>query len=62
MVELVETVGNVVGVGGVAVVVRLSVLDLVPVRSDQTTSDALAATVRLAKTADGLGYARFWLA
>lgn len=37
-------------------------LDLVPVRSDQTSSDALAATVRLAKTADRLGYTRFWLA
>jgi luciferase family oxidoreductase group 1 len=42
--------------------VRLSVLDLVPVRSDQTTSDALAATVRLAQTADALGYTRYWLA
>ena len=35
---------------------RLSVLDLVPVRSDQTTADALAATVRLAQTADRLGW------
>jgi luciferase family oxidoreductase group 1 len=42
--------------------VRLSVLDLIPVRSDQTTSDALAATVNLAKTADELGYTRFWVA
>ncbi len=41
---------------------RLSVLDLVPVRTDQTTSDALAATVRLAQKADQLGYTRFWLA
>ena len=41
---------------------RLSVLDLVPVRTDQTTSDALAATVRLAQTADRLGFTRFWLA
>ncbi|OBB61129.1 luciferase [Mycobacterium sp. 852013-51886_SCH5428379] len=41
---------------------RLSVLDLVPVRSDQTTSDALAATTRLAQTADRLGYTRFWIA
>ncbi|MET4428258.1 MULTISPECIES: LLM class flavin-dependent oxidoreductase [unclassified Mycolicibacterium] len=41
---------------------RLSVLDLVPVRSDQTTADALAATVRLARTADDLGYTRYWLA
>ena len=42
--------------------VRLSVLDLVPVRTDQSTSDALAATVRLAQTADRLGYTRYWLA
>jgi luciferase family oxidoreductase group 1 len=42
--------------------VRLSVLDLVPVRSDQTTSDALAATVGVAQTADGLGYTRYWVA
>jgi luciferase family oxidoreductase group 1 len=41
---------------------QLSVLDLVPVRSDQTTSDALAATVRLAQTADRLGFTRYWLA
>jgi luciferase family oxidoreductase group 1 len=41
---------------------RLSVLDLVPVRTDQSTADALAATVRLAQTADRLGYTRFWLA
>ncbi|CAJ1580799.1 LLM class flavin-dependent oxidoreductase [[Mycobacterium] wendilense] len=41
---------------------QLSVLDLVSVRTDQTTSDALAATVRLAQTADRLGYTRYWLA
>ncbi|MBV9350358.1 MAG: LLM class flavin-dependent oxidoreductase [Mycobacterium sp.] len=41
---------------------RLSVLDLVPVRTDQSTSDALAATVCLAQTADRLGYTRYWLA
>ncbi|BBY52123.1 alkanal monooxygenase subunit alpha [Mycolicibacterium arabiense] len=41
---------------------RLSVLDLVPVRSDQTTSDALAATVGVAKKADDLGFTRYWLA
>jgi luciferase family oxidoreductase group 1 len=41
---------------------RLSVLDLVPVRSDQSSSDALAATLRLAQTADELGYTRYWLA
>ena len=40
----------------------LSVLDLVPVRSDQTTSDALAATRGLARVADELGFRRYWLA
>jgi len=40
----------------------LSVLDLVPVRSDQSTTDALAATRRLARVADGLGFRRYWLA
>jgi luciferase family oxidoreductase group 1 len=42
--------------------VRLSVLDLVPVRTDQTTRDALAATVELAQTADRLGFTRYWVA
>ena len=37
---------------------RLSVLDLVPVRTDQSTGNALAATVRLAQTADRLGFTR----
>ena len=41
---------------------RLSVLDLVPVRSDQSSSDALAATARLARAADELGYTRYWVA
>ena len=40
----------------------LSVLDLVPVRSDQTTGDSLAATRSLARVADELGYRRYWLA
>src|ERR671920_451605 len=40
----------------------LSVLDLVPVRSDQTTSDALAATRSLARVADELGFIRYWVA
>ncbi len=40
----------------------LSVLDLVPVRSDQTSADAVAASVRLARVADELGYARYWVA
>jgi luciferase family oxidoreductase group 1 len=42
--------------------VQLSVLDLIPVRTDQSSSDALAATLRLARTADELGYTRYWLA
>jgi luciferase family oxidoreductase group 1 len=40
----------------------LSVLDLVPVRTDQTSADAVAATLSLARTADQLGYHRYWLA
>lgn len=40
----------------------MSVLDLVPVRTDQSTADAVAATLRLAGTADELGYTRYWLA
>lgn len=43
-------------------VMRLSVLDLVPVRTDQSTADALTATTHLAQTADRLGYTRYWLA
>ena len=41
---------------------QLSVLDLVPVRSDQSTGDALSATRALARVADELGYRRYWLA
>ena len=40
----------------------LSVLDLVPVREDQSTSDALAASRDLVRTADGLGLRRYWVA
>jgi luciferase family oxidoreductase group 1 len=40
----------------------ISVLDLVPVRSDQSTADALAATRGLARVADELGLRRYWLA
>jgi luciferase family oxidoreductase group 1 len=40
----------------------LSVLDLVPVRSDQSTSDALSATRSLAGVADAHGFRRYWLA
>src|ERR1700710_2103193 len=41
---------------------QLSVLDLVPVRSDQTTGDALTATRALARVAEEHGYHRYWLA
>ncbi len=40
----------------------LSVLDLVPVRSDQTSADAVAASLALARFADENGYRRYWLA
>ncbi|MBE7324027.1 LLM class flavin-dependent oxidoreductase [Nocardioides sp. Y6] len=40
----------------------LSVLDLIPVRSGQTTGEALRASTALVKTADELGYRRFWVA
>jgi luciferase family oxidoreductase group 1 len=42
--------------------IQLSVLDLVPVRTDQTSGDALAASIALARTADELGFTRYWLA
>jgi luciferase family oxidoreductase group 1 len=41
---------------------RLSVLDLVPVRVGQSSADAIAASLRLAQHADRLGYARYWFA
>ncbi|GAB2969135.1 LLM class flavin-dependent oxidoreductase [Nocardioides montaniterrae] len=40
----------------------LSVLDLVPVRTDQTSADAVAASVALAQVADRLGFERYWVA
>ncbi len=40
----------------------LSVLDLAPIGSGRTTSEALDATTRLARRADELGYRRFWVA
>lgn len=41
---------------------RLSVLDQSPIVSGHSASDALKATVELAKLADKLGYSRYWLA
>ena len=40
----------------------LSVLDLVPVRSRQTSAQAVAASLDLAVRADALGYRRYWFA
>ena len=40
----------------------LSVLDLVPVRSDQTSATAVAASRGLARVADETGYRRYWVA
>jgi len=40
----------------------LSVLDLVPVRTGQTSADAVAASMDLAHRADELGYRRYWFA
>ncbi|MGV8876641.1 MAG: LLM class flavin-dependent oxidoreductase [Rhodoglobus sp.] len=41
---------------------RLSVLDLIPVRSNQSSADAIAASTRLAQRADELGFTRYWVA
>jgi luciferase family oxidoreductase group 1 len=42
--------------------VPLSVLDLATVREGFTSADALQGTTRIARTADELGYSRFWVA
>jgi luciferase family oxidoreductase group 1 len=41
---------------------RLSVLDLIPVRRGQSSADAIAASIALARAADELGFERFWVA
>ncbi len=40
----------------------LSVLDLVPVRTGQTSTEAIAASLAVAQRADELGYRRYWFA
>ncbi len=40
----------------------LSVLDLIPVHTSQTTAQALTATLALAQRAEALGYHRYWVA
>jgi luciferase family oxidoreductase group 1 len=42
--------------------VPLSVLDLATVRAGHDSADALRGTIEIAKTADDLGYQRFWVA
>jgi luciferase family oxidoreductase group 1 len=42
--------------------VPLSVLDLATVREGHSSADALRGTIEIAKAADDLGYARFWVA
>jgi luciferase family oxidoreductase group 1 len=42
--------------------VPLSVLDLATVREGHTSADALRGTIETARTADELGYHRFWVA
>ena len=42
--------------------IRLSVLDLVPVSAEQSSADAIAASLHLVESADRLGYHRFWFA
>jgi luciferase family oxidoreductase group 1 len=42
--------------------VPLSVLDLATVREGHSSADALRGTIDIARTADDLGYARFWVA
>jgi luciferase family oxidoreductase group 1 len=41
---------------------NFSLLDLSPIPEGKTAADALACTVDLARTAEGCGYHRFWLA
>lgn len=41
---------------------RLSVLDLIPLRNGQTSRHALLASQALAREADRLGYTRYWVA
>lgn len=42
--------------------IRLSVLDLVPVRANQTSHEAISSSISLAKLAEDHGYHRYWVA
>lgn len=47
---------------GVGMTTAFSILDLVPVRTAQTTAQAIATSMTLAKAADDLGFRRYWFA
>ena len=47
---------------GMGMSISLSVLDLVPVRTGQTSAEAVAASLALAERADELGLTRYWFA
>ncbi|CAN5336867.1 LLM class flavin-dependent oxidoreductase [soil metagenome] len=49
-------------VGSSVAPLKLSVLDVMPVRMDQSTADALSSSVGLVARADALGYTRYWVA
>lgn len=57
-----EPKSPVVDVGMTAAQLALSVLDLVPVRTGQTTGEALTSSTRLAQIADDGGCTRYWVA
>jgi len=40
---------------------RLSVLDIGPIRSNQTSADCMASMIDLAQHAESLGFSRYWL-
>jgi luciferase family oxidoreductase group 1 len=42
--------------------IPLSILDLAPIRADETAADAFRNTLELARCADQWGYTRYWLA
>lgn len=54
--------GNTCRRGRVGLKVKLSVLDLIPVRTDQSSAEALSASRDLLALADSLGYHRYWVA
>ena len=41
---------------------KISILNLAPLRQGENFKDAIDAMIRLAKKADGLGYERYWIA